>query len=519
MDNNDYKENFDYLFEDIYKKILDNPNCFFELSSKMQRNEHILSFFLDNAYVKKCNNFSNNTYYPYYKVFNFSLNDELLDKAKKICITNGFCRLLDEIDNFNKYTCNTVDDLPRIYFLKDFQNDKNFLLINNLIDCLSSLESFIVRERFGLIDGKPKSLNDLSLIFNFSTERIRQIEKNALIRLSHLYIYSKVYLLDKMDLFNEENSLIFKLGLSDKTTFYLCNFLKIFTLDELLNLDDDAFKNISKFSKTSYEEIISKLDSLGIKRKSDFDRLCSLYMEDKISKDDILNLPIGYFSLSIRTNNYLRKKGFFYIKDLINLKDNDACNSNFGIISYNEVKDKFRILKECKNEEFIYDKNFKFENVLQMPIEALNLSVRTYNVCKRNNLNILFDFVVYDKKTFSKLPNIGKSICLEIEEKLLSYNLNFGMSKDSIISSLNFFDNSISFFNFSVRTYNYLSNSGIKTIRNLVSLSDYDFILNNKFVFDEVCSVFKKYFLRFNMSLDDMNNYCSKCDGFQKKLM
>ena len=51
------------------------------------------------------------------------------------------------------------------------------------MDKLSKKEKFIIKNRFGLDSGKSKTLDELGQIMNFSKERIRQIEAEAIKKL------------------------------------------------------------------------------------------------------------------------------------------------------------------------------------------------------------------------------------------------------------------------------------------------------------------------------------------------
>ena len=57
--------------------------------------------------------------------------------------------------------------------------------INNIVDSLKPNEAKIIRMRFGLNGYKPMSLKEVGEICDVTKERIRQIEKNAIIRLQH----------------------------------------------------------------------------------------------------------------------------------------------------------------------------------------------------------------------------------------------------------------------------------------------------------------------------------------------
>jgi len=50
---------------------------------------------------------------------------------------------------------------------------------------LTEREKTVLTERFGLLDGKPKTLEEVGLRFRVTRERIRQIEAKALKKMRH----------------------------------------------------------------------------------------------------------------------------------------------------------------------------------------------------------------------------------------------------------------------------------------------------------------------------------------------
>ena len=57
--------------------------------------------------------------------------------------------------------------------------------INDVLDTLKPNEQQVIRLRYGLDGEKPKSLKEIGDICNLTKERIRQIEKHAIVRLQH----------------------------------------------------------------------------------------------------------------------------------------------------------------------------------------------------------------------------------------------------------------------------------------------------------------------------------------------
>ena len=57
--------------------------------------------------------------------------------------------------------------------------------IEKVLATLSKREESIIRLRFGLNDGCPRTLEEVGAIFNVTRERVRQIEVKALRKLRH----------------------------------------------------------------------------------------------------------------------------------------------------------------------------------------------------------------------------------------------------------------------------------------------------------------------------------------------
>lgn len=56
-------------------------------------------------------------------------------------------------------------------------------LIDEAVEALDPREQVIIRLRYGLDDGRPKTLEEVGAMFNVTRERVRQVEQKALKKL------------------------------------------------------------------------------------------------------------------------------------------------------------------------------------------------------------------------------------------------------------------------------------------------------------------------------------------------
>jgi RNA polymerase primary sigma factor len=57
--------------------------------------------------------------------------------------------------------------------------------LENVMETLTERESMVLRLRFGLDDGRPRTLEEVGRVYSVTRERIRQIEAKALRKLRH----------------------------------------------------------------------------------------------------------------------------------------------------------------------------------------------------------------------------------------------------------------------------------------------------------------------------------------------
>ncbi|MBD8135780.1 sigma-70 family RNA polymerase sigma factor [Bacillus sp. CFBP 13597] len=109
-------------------------------------------------------------------LINYPLYELLLDKP-----------LLD-IEKELEILCTVDEEDTEIMWIEDNKIIENKLLaeeLEKLLEGLSSREENVIRLRFGLNDDKTRTLEEIAKIFGLTRERIRQIEKKAMIKLKN----------------------------------------------------------------------------------------------------------------------------------------------------------------------------------------------------------------------------------------------------------------------------------------------------------------------------------------------
>ena len=84
-----------------------------------------------------------------------------------------------------------------------------------------------------------------------------------------------------------------------------------------------------------------------------------------------------------------------------------------------------------KNTQVMVEKEeSKKEKVLEMPIEELELSVRSYNCLKRAGIATVEDLANKSQEDMMKVRNLGKKSLDEVTNKLIALGLNFTSEED-----------------------------------------------------------------------------------------
>ena len=85
----------------------------------------------------------------------------------------------------------------------------------------------------------------------------------------------------------------------------------------------------------------------------------------------------------------------------------------------------------AKNTQVMVEKEeSKKEKVLEMPIEELELSVRSYNCLKRAGFATVEDLANKSQEDMMKVRNLGKKSLDEVTNKLIALGLSFTSEED-----------------------------------------------------------------------------------------
>ena len=72
----------------------------------------------------------------------------------------------------------------------------------------------------------------------------------------------------------------------------------------------------------------------------------------------------------------------------------------------------------------------KKEKILEMTIEELDLSVRSYNCLKRAGINTVDELVQRNEEEMMKVRNLGRKSLEEVQQKLQGLGLGLRQSED-----------------------------------------------------------------------------------------
>lgn len=173
--------------------------------------------------------------------------------------------------------------------------------------------------------------------------------------------------------------------------------------------------------------------------------LCMFYDEEFERKRDkfqqVLDMPISDFELSVRSRNCLKKMGIRTLGDLTRITEAELLSyKNFGETSLNEIK-AIMTTKGLRLGQAVEDKASKKaaailpgdgpsapsgaeQAMLNKPIDDLQLSVRSKKCLQKLNVNTLGDLMNYTEQQLMSVKNFGSVSLKEVKDKLTAMGLS-----------------------------------------------------------------------------------------------
>ncbi|KAL2345072.1 hypothetical protein Fmac_006357 [Flemingia macrophylla] len=90
----------------------------------------------------------------------------------------------DQDTTFQEITADSTMEIPDVIVSKELMRRH----VHSLLNILSPKEKSIIRLRFGIEDGKEKTLSDTGKVFGLTKERVRQLERRALSKLKECLV-------------------------------------------------------------------------------------------------------------------------------------------------------------------------------------------------------------------------------------------------------------------------------------------------------------------------------------------
>jgi len=227
-------------------------------------------------------------------------NGELDELDKSILLNNlkvGFDLDLGEQPGYERlvlgsHNLDMMSDKFTIYSSKE---------VNERLGALQPRDKQVLEQRFGLIDGNPKTFTEIGESFNISFERVRQIQEKALkaVKRDEHGTLSKHYYPEEQ----EEESLIAQ---EIKNVIFDSNF--IFYPDEKysnepINIDVEKFQHYSKLLNGIRESKINEIKDQNVDNRQKLSDLIKASREKGIELDKARSLEREYEKQQDKTND------------------------------------------------------------------------------------------------------------------------------------------------------------------------------------------------------------------------
>ncbi len=298
---------------------------------------------------------------PEHRLFRaaFGINlEERLPKEVPFEISQD--KILADIEDYIENRKGKIKSIQDIYYgvineiKEDYKRKSQGLLsqdtkeiFKNALDTLRDREKKVLEYRFGLIDGQPRTLEEVGEVFRVNRERIRQIEAKALRNLRHPTRSRKLTNIFDYETELEEIKRRGNLGsVYDRVMKVIDDSIKglesvieqakikekPITPVNMILLDfhktaKDSYVTLLKRTKRLYEEA-----DINVKAKEEGE-IGTKYLTS------LFSTPITELELSIRSANCMRESNIRTVGELVKRKEEDLLNlRNFGKKSLAEIK-------------------------------------------------------------------------------------------------------------------------------------------------------------------------------------
>jgi len=385
------------------------------------------------------------------KAFGYSSEIEMLSNKYQIeeSIVYDICKKYGSFDNFIKinreeiqkegntsHSYGLINTLIDTEYSENSENysklvtailgitDSNIYLysskgIDEALNTLMSREKEIIVKRYGLEDGIPRNLEEMSQEYNYTRERIRQIEAKALRRLRHP---RRIKQLDLVNLnYLKEDKYISQ----DERK-------------ELERIEEQMWNSnlIIKGNKKSHNipsdenKLETNIDGKPFYRIYDIMEECKnrKNLEEQEILEKETGLPLENMELSVRAYNCLKRSGIHTSNDFKRLTYEELCNiPKLGMKCVNEVMAKLIesgiTLKDENKEETILDKYINGKiNASVVKISDLDLPTRAMALY-RTPIKTLEDLINTSEEELMQIKKLGNVTVKEIINRLKQIEL------------------------------------------------------------------------------------------------
>ena len=357
--------------------------------------------------------------------------------------------------DLNEYSALYEILVKNIYDIPNNGTKKGLIIISSknldeeIDSILSDQEKEIIRYRYGLDDGKTKSLEYVGEKFGLSRERIRQIEINAFKKFRRNF-KSQTYMNDLNDLISEINPSETKKQ-------------ELLEADGILRLtpNDEKQKEAFKVIRNFIDEDVKEFESI----KEESDPFIDMTIQEMFGAIKMTGMRTKlYRCLSIYSGAYTVKDLLEYDKTkLLKIRGlgENLLNELLAIFAKHgyTMDDEGNFVTE---EEYIKNKDIEIneENVLTTNIKRFKMSGRLYRCLDgTGDIKVFKDILAHDYGYYKNIKNMGEATFNELVELVQKYG--YEIPKELIkINKETVLDVPIERLNMSERLYNCLKRTG-----------------------------------------------------------